>query len=359
MDAPRRAPSDLTRFLAFVLRHRRLVIGLPLLAAVVTAGVVLVVPPRYTARATVLPAEDRGAGLLSGMLAGMEGLASLGLGGLGGEQQSMEALVRSERIADRVAEEFALDERYDTKRREDRLRVWYRRLDAGPTRQGLLGIEFTDRDPEFATRVVGRLVELLDEFNRELRSTSGGRSREFLEGRRDALRDRLREIEAEMVQLQSENQGVALSADTESVVAAGASLLVERMRLEMDRAALLQNLSPDAPAVRELDVRIDALDRELGRLPALNTEMARLRRELEVVERTYAFVTAQLEEARLDELQDTRTLDIIDPPVVPERKSWPRRTRTVVLVAGLAFALGLGLGAVAEAWPGREVGTGA
>ena len=359
MDDSRRAPSDLTRFLAFVLRHRRLVIGLPLLAGVVTAVVVLVVPVRYTARATVLPTEDRGAGLLSGLLAGMEGLSSLGLGTLGGEKQSMEALVRSERIADRMAEEFDLDERYKAKRREDRLRTWFRRLEAGPTRQGLLGIEFTDRDPEFAAAVVARLVEVLDELNRELRSTSGGRSREFLEGRREALRDRLHEIEGEMVQLQSKNKGVALSADTESVVAAGASLLVERMRLQMDREALLRNLSPDAPAVRELDVRIGALDRELGRLPALNSEMARLTRELKAVERTYAFVTAQLEEARLEEVKDTRTLDIIDPPVVPERKSWPRRGRTVVLVGALAFVLALGLGMVAEAWPGREVDAGA
>jgi uncharacterized protein involved in exopolysaccharide biosynthesis len=243
-----------------------------------------------------------------------------------------EGILRSERLADEIAKEFDLGERYETRNREERLRAWYANLSTDSNQQGLLTVGVRDKDPEFAARMVDRLIQLLDRFNREVRTTSSRRTRIFVEERLEETRERLAEIEDTLVAYQAEHQSLAMSPTTEAVVQAGAEILSRRLQLEMETQMLRASLSADAPAVRTKRAEIEALDRELARLPALSSDMARILRRLGVQERTYGFLFAQLEEARIEEARDTPTVDVLDPPVVPSEKSWPKRTSTVVLV---------------------------
>jgi uncharacterized protein involved in exopolysaccharide biosynthesis len=116
----------------------------------------------------------------------------------------------------------------------------------------------------------------------------------------------------------------------EGVIEAGAQILTSRVRLKTEAQVLRRTLGPDAPSLVAKEIEIEALDLELARLPALNSELARLLRSRLVYERTYLFLSAQLEEARIEEARDTPTVDVLDPPVVPEEKSWPQRTYTVL-----------------------------
>lgn len=349
-DAPRLEPGSFASFLAFVWSYRALVVGVPVVAGVVAMIYVLLAPLQYTAHATLMPQERTSGGLLSAMAAGMGGaLGDLaGLGGLAGglglgglDVSLQEGVLKSERLADLVEAEFNLSERYRVQKREERLRAWYARLSVDIDDNGLLVMGFRDKDPEFAARVVSRLIEHLDAFNRETRSNLGRRTREFVEQRLVETSARLAEAEQQLVAFQSENQGLALSPSAEAVVEAGAGVLAERMKLETETQVLRNYLSPESPAVRSKEAEMRALDAELGRLPALGSELARLLRERRVVERTYAFLTAQLEEARLEEARNTTTLDVLDPPVAPEEKSHPKRTLTVLAAVFIAGVLSL------------------
>jgi tyrosine-protein kinase Etk/Wzc len=69
----------------------------------------------------------------------------------------------------------------------------------------------------------------------------------------------------------------------------------------------------------------------------------RLLREVRIQEQLHALLTAQFEEARLAEVRDVVTVEVLDRAVPPDKRVRPRRS---VLVAG-AFVLSL---AVAAAW---------
>ena len=269
------------------------------------------------------------------------GLPLGALGALNPEATIQEGVLRSERLADAINAEFDLDERYKTRNREERLRAWQKNLGTQTNQQGLLTVSVTDKDPEFCSGVVTRLIGLLDEFNREVRSTGSRRTREFVEGRLGETEMRLHAVEDSLVGYQERNQSLALSPSTESVVAAGAQILSQRLELEMEIALLRGSLFENSPAVREKRARINALNRELERLPELGSGASRLLREVRVYERTFGFLTAQLEEARIEEARDTPTVDVLDAPRVPEEKSWPIRSRWTIVACVLSFLTAL------------------
>jgi len=117
--------------------------------------------------------------------------------------------------------------------------------------------------------------------------------------------------------------------------------------------------------VREAQARISTLQRELTRmngssdspvtgsgdsagnssepypvlrqLPRLAVPYADLYRRVKVQETVYELLTQQYEIARIDEAKDVPVVSVIDPPGIPEKKSFPPRLLVALLLT--AFAL--------------------
>jgi uncharacterized protein involved in exopolysaccharide biosynthesis len=238
-------------------------------------------------------------------------------------------------------ERLDLDQRYHASTRESRLRHWFSRLNTRSSREGLLTVSYRDRDPQFASEVVESLLDNLDRFNRQSRMTSSRRVREFLESRVVEARRRLDSLEDSLAAYQSTHQAVVLDPEAESVVSLGADLMARRIELVTQAEMLRRTLGRGAAALKSKEAEIEALDRQLRRLPALNSELSKLLRSRKVYERTHAFLFAQLEEARIEEARDTPTIDVLDPPTVPQEKSWPQRTTTVLIAFFTAGLLSL------------------
>jgi len=329
--------GSLADFFSFLWRHKFLIVGLTGGLTLATIIYVLVVPVKYTAKATLLPPESDSPGLLSTAMEFLGGsgggnLGGLSLGGVGSEAAIQESIIRSRTLADRMNDDFDLDEKYGTTKREARLRVWKNRLKTSTNRQGLMTVSYQDRDPEFASRIVVRLLEHLDRHNRENRTTSSRRVRMFLEVAVADAEEKLNVLEDSLSVFQTENNTLALSSTAEGVVDAGAEILLQRLRLLTESQMLQESLGASAPALLAKQSEIKALDRELARLPKLNTEMGRLMRLRRVYVRTHSYLSGQLEETRVKEARDTPTIEILDPPIVPEEKSWPQRTWSVLAV---------------------------
>lgn len=343
--------ATLADLLGFLWRHRILIAAVVGGVTLVTVITVLAVPVEYTARATIMPQKGQAGGLFSAAMAYLGGGSlSLDLGSFAGESVIQETVIRSRHLADIMNAELDLEKRYKTSTRESRLRRWFSRLGTKSNREGLLVVSYRDRDPEFAAKVVSELLRQLDTFNRETRTTAGRRVREFLETRVVESEARLDSIEDSLAAYQAEHKTLVLDPSVESSVNLGAELLVRRIRLVTEIQMLRRTLGRGAPALTEKEIEIEALDRELARLPELNSDLSRLMRSRKVNERTHAFLYAQLEEARIEEARDTPTIDVLDPPVVPQEKSWPQRTYTVLIAFAVAFALSLLLAKGLDAW---------
>ena len=73
--------------------------------------------------------------------------------------------------------------------------------------------------------------------------------------------------------------------------------------------------------------------------PALVFEEAQLRRQVTVSQEVYLTLRREFETARIEEVNDTPVITVIDRAVAPQRKSWPK--------VGILAVLGLALGGIA------------
>src|SRR5205814_6408063 len=82
----------------------------------------------------------------------------------------------------------------------------------------------------------------------------------------------------------------------------------------------------------------------IRKLPLVGVEWANLYRETKIQETVYELLTQQYELAKIQEAKEIPTVKVLDPAMMPERKSFPPRTWIVTL--GSLFALCHGMAVV-------------
>jgi uncharacterized protein involved in exopolysaccharide biosynthesis len=90
----------------------------------------------------------------------------------------------------------------------------------------------------------------------------------------------------------------------------------------------------------QLRAELAQLDRRLSEVPETGIASLRLLRELKTNEQLRALLTAQYEQARIDEVRDVSTLEALDVATPPERRVRPKRA--LVVLTGLVLGLGAG-----------------
>jgi hypothetical protein len=88
----------------------------------------------------------------------------------------------------------------------------------------------------------------------------------------------------------------------------------------------------------------------LRQLPRLAVPYADLYRRVRVQETVYELLTQQYEMARIEEAKDIPVVAVIDPPQVPEKKSFPPRLWLTLLLTFLCFATASGAILIRDRW---------
>jgi capsule polysaccharide export protein KpsE/RkpR len=76
----------------------------------------------------------------------------------------------------------------------------------------------------------------------------------------------------------------------------------------------------------------------LRQLPRLAVPYADLYRTVRVQETLFELLTQEYEMARIEEAKDVPVVSVIDPPGIPEKKSFPPRLLLALLITFLSFA---------------------
>jgi uncharacterized protein involved in exopolysaccharide biosynthesis len=86
----------------------------------------------------------------------------------------------------------------------------------------------------------------------------------------------------------------------------------------------------------------------MARLPGIKQEGARLSLDIEIQRRVYTLLTAQLEEARLEQDRGVSSIAVLDAARAPTLRARPRRFMITLIALGTAVAL-------AGVWVGLRV----
>ena len=336
-------------FLALVLKRRRFLFWNCFIVTVAVVVISFFQPTRYKATASILfPPEDGQS--LAGLTSLMQqfDISKHLLSGSNSNTQIYMAILKSRTLADSVIAEFDLIHRYKSKNIESARRHLRSLTEFKLTNGAVIDISVEDTNRETAAKMANAFVTHLDDLNRSTRMGEGKRSRMFIEKRLAETTTRLNAAEDALRGFQETHPGVALPPDATAAANAGADLMAQRISLGAEVEMLEQSLHPEAMALVRKRAELAALDRELEGVPGLSLEIARRYREVKVQQAVFELLTAQFEEARIQESKDVPTVEVLDTAVPPIRKSFPHRGIMGLMAMFFSLAAGLLIAAFLE-----------
>jgi tyrosine-protein kinase Etk/Wzc len=348
-------PDDRPGIFVSLLRWRRPLIAVPVLTAFVVVSATLLLPNVYRARATLLPPYEEGGLSMLGGLAGLVG----GGGGMSlpflSTPSDVYATILSSRTAvESVVDSLGLVQYFESSSRDAAVRTFSEKLAVSVGSEGTITVAFTDENPDTAASIVNALVVELDRINRRTGAARARATREFTGEQLTRTVAELREAEDSLAAFQSRTGAVDPEVLARAAVDATAEVMtalrMTQVELGMARALYGEN----HVAVRQLVARERELKRQLTRLegssaggiglsmgladlPELGVEYVRRMRKVKVLEAVFEFLTAQHEQARVQEQKDTPSVQLLDHAVAPTKKHSPKRATLAIISAFLSL----------------------
>jgi uncharacterized protein involved in exopolysaccharide biosynthesis len=250
------------------------------------------------------------------------------------------AILKSRRVNEEIVRRFNLRSLYHKQLNVDALKELSRHAHFVLDETGIINIEVEDRVPARAAEMANAYIEVLDRFNRDVRMTKGRRTREFVGIRLQDTDTQLHAAEEKFAQYQSTHKTPPLSPDAANALSSVASMYAQREALQVRLGVIEGYTQGGSDEATQLRAELAQLDRRLAEVPETGIESLRLLRELKTLEQLRALLTAQYEQARIDEVRDVPTLEPLDVATPPEKRARPKRALLVLT----GFALGLGAG---------------
>jgi uncharacterized protein involved in exopolysaccharide biosynthesis len=316
---------DLLDLVATLVRHRKALVMLPLIAGLAALGVTFLIPKTFTARAVLLPPQQQQSAAVSALasLGALSGIAGA-VGGLKSPVEQYVALMQSTTVADRIIEEFSLMSVYGEEYRIEARRELAKsvRITAG-RKDGLITVEVDDEDPVRSAKMANRYVDELRRLTALLALTEAQQRRVFFEQQLTRTRDRL--TAAQLALQEGGFTPGALKAEPRAAAENYAKLRAEVTNAELRLQAMRRSLADSSSEVQQQAAVVAGLRSELSKLEASS--------EFKYQETLFDLFARQFELARLDESREGALIQVIDAATPPEKKSRPRRAVAAIVTS--------------------------
>jgi uncharacterized protein involved in exopolysaccharide biosynthesis len=344
--------------------NRRLLARATILGLVFATVIAFLIPKRYQSTAELMP-PDQSAGSGTAMLAALSshvggGLAGMAEGALGMKTTGalFIGILKSDTVMDDLIHKFELQKLYGTPYIEDARKKLAAKTDISEDQQsGIITISVTNRDPHRAAAMAQEYVNQLNWVVTHLSTSAAHRERVFLDNRLKQVGADLEEAERNFSQFASRKGAIDVPSQGKAMVMAAATLQGELIAAESELQGLKQMYTDNNVRVRSAQARVNELQNSLRdmagkgadekssagqlypsirELPLLGKTYADLLRQTKVQETIFETLTQQDELTKVQEAKEVPSVKVLDPPGVPQRKSFPPRVLIMLLGALLA-----------------------
>ncbi|MDP9268925.1 MAG: Wzz/FepE/Etk N-terminal domain-containing protein [Acidobacteriota bacterium] len=334
-------------------------------AAILAAIFSLLLPKTYTAKAQIMPPEQRQSlnlGLLS------QGVSLDTLSGMGQARSDLYAtMLQSRTVGDALIDRFSLLQVYKVELHEQaRLRLAAATMIMSG-KDGVISISVTDRDPRRAADLANGYTDELSKLFKTLAVSEASKRRLFFEASMKKSREDLVVAEQSLKETQEKTGLILLSEQSKSMIEALASTRARLAAKEVALQAMRSYAAPENPELQRAQQELAALRAQaaklesgqrgyagvaevpLGTVPAAGLEYARKVREVKYQEALLDLLWKEYELARIDEGRDPVMVQQLDKAVPPEIRSWPKRSIIVLAVTLLALLVAIAVAFLAQA----------
>jgi len=352
---------DVYRLYLLLARWRRFILKTVLIVCGAATIVLLILPNWYRATTSVLPPERE---------ASLSGLASSllqGVGIMGGQEMVLPAfatpshvyasILKSRTVVESIVTRYGLKEHYRCRTMDDAVKECLSHTKIKVGSEGIVTLSFEDTDRDRAADVANSYVEMLNTINREVNSARARNNRVFLEERLGETGLALAAAEDTLRTFQEINKAISLEEQMKAQIQNVAELEGRLAMAEIELGLFQRTLTPGHPEIVRKQMEISEIRRKINTLnvglpgsedygtlavpfakvPRLALEYGRLLRSLKLQETLFRLLTEQYEHAKIQEVKDTPTIQILDVAKAPEKKSRPKRLIIFAIAGGLSL----------------------
>lgn len=358
--------------------YRRLIFWITVISVLVAIPVSLLLPKRYTATLTVIPPQQ-GAGLgtllesqLSGIggssqLGGLAGMAALAGSSLGLKNPNSRyvGMFRSRVVEDPVIQQFGLMKEYDDKYLSDARRTFEHRTQVdGNAKDGMIHVSAEDRDPKQAAAIANAYVDQFRKLSEHLAVSDAMQRRDFFQRQLEQAKDNLANAEEALKATELKTGLIEVNSQARALIESVANLRAQIAAREMiiqgmqtyatGQNAQLTQAEEELASLRAQLAKLggdedtaDGLIVPKGKVPGAALEYVRRLRDVKYYETIFEVLARQYELAKLDEAKQGAVVQVVDPAIVPDKRSFPKRSLIVIgsaiggLIIGIFTALWL------------------
>ena len=351
--------------------NRRLLSRAAIVGLFASVLIAFVIPVRYQSVTRLMPPDDQSSSGL-GMLAAMAGSSGAsGLAGMAGDLLGIKSsgdlfigVLGSDTIQDDLIHQFQLMKVYhDSKIEDARKDLAEHTAISADRKSGIISIAVTDHDPKRAAAMAQAYVSELNVLVAQLSTSSARRERVFLEGRLQKVKGDLDSAEQNFSIFASKNTAIDIPEQGKAMVDAAATLQGQLIAAQAELSGLQQIYTDNNVRVRAAEAHVEELQKKLNeiggagtgsdsanndslypsirKLPLLGVTYADLYRQTKIQETVYELLTQQYELAKVQEAKEIPTVKVLDPAMVPTKKSFPPRSIIAVLGTMLGLTLAM------------------
>ncbi len=353
---------DLLELSLLLARRKRFILLSGLILAVVTVLATLIMQPSYTAKVDIMPPKQSSSplsqlGALSA-LAGGGGAASLGLKN---PDDLYIGMLETETIADDLIQQFHLMSLYKAKKLSDARKALKSNTKILSEKSGFISISVSDVSPVRSAAIANAYVDELHSMMGHLAVSEAGQRRIFFEQQLEAEKNKLADAEVALEETERKVGIIEPSGQAMATIEAIAQLRAQIAASQVQLQGLEASATPENPEVVLLKTQISSLESQLAsfekgnphgsgtqdsieiptsKVPAASLEYIRKKRDVSYHETLFELLARHYEIAKVDEAKAGEIVQVVDPALVPERRSWPPRTLLTLLAGflGVLFA---------------------
>ncbi len=352
---------ELFELLLVIAREKQMILRATLAAAFLSSVIALLLPGVYSAKAVILPPQEDQSGLnpmALGALAALSPAGGLGSAiGLENPADIYIGMLKSRSVADALIWRFKLQELYGAASLADARDDLEKQVSITNGTYGLITVVFEDEDAKRAADIANAYVEELESLTRRIAVTEAAQRRLFVEQQIRLTQEKLAQAENALKQTQERTGVIDLDNQGKAIIEAVAELRAQAAAKEVQISTMQSfatQRNPDFIRARQelagLKAQIGKFEHDnlsgngdimvaTGKMPEAGLEYLRKLRDMKYQQAVYEMLAKQYESARVDEARNSVVIQVVDPAVVLDKESGPRRPLIVLVATVLSLIL--------------------
>ncbi|WP_348263797.1 Wzz/FepE/Etk N-terminal domain-containing protein [Telmatobacter sp. DSM 110680] len=349
-----------------IITQRKKLVGLVTAVCTLLALILaFALPQEYTATVIILPPQGNSS--VSSMLASQLSGMNSAMGGVAGSMLGMKnindmyvSMLKSRSVEDAVIQRYELQAEYKKKYLADTRKALEKHAQIdGSTKDGLIRLNFDDRNPTRAAEIANGYVDQFRTLSQHLAITEASQRRVVFESQLEKTKTDLENADEALKRTQLSTGMVQVDGQARAMIDSAARLRAQIVAKEVQIQAMRSYAGDENPALTEAQTELDGLRAQFnkmvgakggsaddvflpkGQVPEAGLEYVRRLRDVKYYEAIFDILAKQLELAKLDEAREGAFIQIVDPAVPPEQKSFPKRG--MFIIAGLAGGFTFGI----------------